>query len=441
MLFGAIALLVGSACSTSEPPDPAPSEAPESVAPVVSEPEPEPDTATLVTLTLLAVGDVLPHRRVKAMAADQGWEAVFAGVSGRIRQADVAFANLESPVAPDHHLGIHGEVFNAPATLIPGLKAAGFDVLSMANNHTWDQAAAGIEETRQRVLDAGLHPVGVGEDCASAAEPVITPVQTDAGEVDVAWLALTDLLNRVTLEHAAEQGGIDAGRLDTRPCVFVPGTLCTDDLSAIATDPACLPDRDALYFPLDEPAVQRVHEAIRRASEAADIVVVSAHWQTEYIRAPLPPYEPVAQGFLEAGAHVVVGHHPHVLQPVVACRSGECAESLDALDGPATGAIAYSLGNFASDMGRSYDPAVSTPRRGDTRDGGMFEVDVTLERAAGRTRVTSVVPRLIPTWMHNSDGETGPDLRVLSLDGVPEPLRELRSARVREVVGGFTALD
>jgi poly-gamma-glutamate synthesis protein (capsule biosynthesis protein) len=416
-------------CAADVPPD-VPAVAPVPDPEPVVAPEPEP---TRHTVTVLAVGDVLPHRRVKAMAAANGWGPVFADVAERIRSADVAFANLESPVAPDHSLGVRGEVFNAPASLVPGLKNAGFDVLSMANNHSWDQAAAGLEETRQRVLDAGLTPVGVGEDCAAAAEPVITPIEVDGVEVRIAWLALADLMNRIAIEHAAFTGG----RLESTPCVFVPGALCTDDLGAIATDPACLPDRDALYFPLDAAAQERVHAAIRAAAEQADIVVVSAHWQTEYIREALPPYEPVATGFLEAGAHIVIGHHPHVLQPVVACRAGRCSTDPAELDGPPTGAIAYSLGNFASDMGRSYDPASSTVRRGDTRDGGLFEVEVTVERTAAGTRVVAVAPRLVPTWMHNADTPDGPDLRVLSLDGLPDELRTTRSTRVREVVGGF----
>lgn len=323
------------------------------------------------------MGDVLPHRRVKASAVDLGWDGVLAGVSDRIRAADLAFANLESPVAPDHHQGVHGEVFDAPATLPPGLAAVGFDVVSMANNHVWDQGPAGMLETRQRVLDAGMHPVGVGATCAEAEAPVVVEVKG----VRVAFVAFADLLNLAPTGEG---------------CVFVPGDPCEQD---------CLPDRDALYFPI---VPERVHTAIRRAREQADVVVVSAHWQTQYHTDPLPPYVPLARGFLAAGADVVLGHHPHVLQPVE--RVGN-------------GVIAYSLGNFVSDMGRKYEPS-QEPRRGDTRDGLILELEI---RVDGDD--VQVVPRTHPTWTDNQDV-----IRVVELSAVPGDLRAIREARVREVL-------
>lgn len=305
---------------------------------------------------------------------------MFKGVSGRIRSADIAFANLESPIAPDHHKRIHGEVFNAPASLAGGLAEAGFDVLSMANNHVWDQGADGMLETRTRVLDAGMQPVGVGSSCDQAAAPVIV----EANGVRVGFIALADLLN------------LDAS--DETACVFVPGELCQTD---------CLPDRDALYFPI---RVDRVHAAIARAAEQADVVVVSAHWQTEYHTDPLPEYPVLARGFIDAGAHVVLGHHPHVLQPIEAYGDG---------------VIAYSLGNFVSDMGRRYEPSTAAVRRGDTRDGLMLELDIRV-----RGEEVRVLPIPHPTWVHNAESIT-----VLPQSELPEALRTLRAARVQEVLG------
>ena len=330
-------------------------------------------------LSLLAVGDILPHRRVKASALKDGWEGVFGAVSARIREADIAFANLESPIAPDHHKGIHGEVFNAPATLAGGLADAGFDVLSMANNHVWDQGADGMLETRSRVLAAGMQPVGVSPTCELAAAPVIVEVNG----VRVAFLALADLLN------------LDAR--DDTACVFVPGELCEAD---------CLPDRDALYFPIQ---VDRVHAAIRRAADQADVVVLSAHWQTEYHTLPLPEYPALARGFIDAGAHVVLGHHPHVLQRIESYEDG---------------VIAYSLGNFVSDMGRRYDPSTSALRRGDTRDGLMLELDIRVRGDQVRVR-----PIPHPTWVENGD-----TIAVLPQSKLSEELRSIRAPRVREVL-------
>lgn len=370
---------------------PAVSTSPDSVASPVSQapteappPPPAPKIEVPRTITLVAVGDVLPHRRVKASAAKNGWGAVF-GVTDRIAAADIAFANLESPVAPDHHLGIHGEVFNAPASLIDGLEKAGFDVLSMANNHVWDQGVAGMLETRQRVLDAGMTPVGVGETCAEASAPVVV----ERAGVRVAFVAMVDLLN------ADLRAGPDA------PCVFVPGPLCSSD---------CLPDRDALFYRAD-PGV--LAQAVEAAQEQADLVVVSMHWQNEYRTAPLPEYPALARTLVAAGADVVLGHHPHVLQPI---------ETIEA--GGRTGLVAYSLGNFVSDMGRSYDPAVHSVRKGNTRDGGLLEITATI----GET--VTLEATFVPTWTTNTE------TIAVRLQSELEPsLAEVRSSQVRSVVG------
>ncbi|MCA9569849.1 MAG: CapA family protein, partial [Myxococcales bacterium] len=307
---------------------------------------------------IVAVGDVLPHRRVKASAATFGWDASFAPVVDTIRGADIAFANLESPIAPDHTQGVHGEVFDAPASLATGLAAAGFDVLSMANNHVWDQGVAGMLETRERVVAAGMTPVGVGTTCAGAAAPAVVTVRG----VRVAFVALVDLLNQDL------RAGPEA------PCVFVPGPLCAAD---------CLPDRDALFFRADPDVLTAV---VRSARSVADVVVVSAHWGDEYRTVPLPEYTAMARTLVAAGADLVLGHHPHVLQPV---------ERVEA--GGRTGVVAYSLGNFLSDMGRTFDPATHPARKGNTRDGAILVVDVEV----GPTGPV-LTPSVVPTWTRHT---------------------------------------
>ena len=335
-------------------------------------------------VTLVAVGDVLPHRRVKASALPD-WKPVFGPVAARIQRADIAFANLESPIAPEANLPVHDEVFNAPASLATGLAEAGFDVLSMANNHVWDQGVAGLLETRRRVQQAGMRSIGVGSTCTEAAAPVITEVDG----LRIAWLAVVDLLN-LDLRAGAEA-----------PCVHVAGPPCTS---------ACEPDRDALFFRADTKALEGW---IASARQQADLVVVSAHWGDEYRREPLPEYEALAAAFVGAGADVVLGHHPHVLQPVrwVEARGRR-------------GLVAYSLGNFVSDMGRTFDPAASPDRKGDTRDGVLLWITV------HREQPLRLEAHLEPVWTDN-----GERIQVLPLDRVPEPLQSQRRARILGIVG------
>jgi poly-gamma-glutamate capsule biosynthesis protein CapA/YwtB (metallophosphatase superfamily) len=353
---------LGCAACAEPPAAPAPPVAVSEPAPPPAPPAPPPEP---VRFTLLAVGDVLPHSAVKAAArghADQlghdGWDAVFADVAPLVQAADVAFANMEAPIAPDAHRGVHGEVFNAPASLAPALAATGFDVLSMANNHVFDQGPAGVLETRTRIHAAGMTPVGAGATCAEAASAQIV----DVAGVRVAFLASVDLLN------LDERDGTEA------PCVFVAGALCEGE---------CGPDRDALHY---RPDPDRLVAAVQRAREAADLVVMSFHWGNEYRTAPLPEYPPLARTLLDAGVDVLLGHHPHVLQPV---------ERYTAADGRQT-VVAYSLGNFVSNMGAAWDPASGAPGRARTRDGAALRVTF---RADGGPRVESV--DVVPLWTDN----------------------------------------
>lgn len=347
--------------------------------------------STPVEITLIAGGDVLPHRRVKASARTFGWTTTFAGIQPLVAEADIAFANLESPVAPDHHKGIHGEVFNAPASLVDGLAAAGFDVLSMANNHVWDQGTDGMLETHGRVLKAGMSPVGAGPTCAAAREPVVREVNG----VKVAFLALVDLLNA------------DLRTTEDAPCVFVPGPPCVED---------CLPDRDALFFRADP---EQLRAAVHDARSRADLVVVSFHWGNEYRTSPLPEYRELASILVGAGADVVLGHHPHVLQPI---------ERVEA--GGRSGIVAYSLGNLVSDMGRTYDPAVHPVRKGNTRDGVLLQIDATVGPEG-----VHLVPTVHPTWTRHTTVDGAERIDVVLQSTLPEPLRAIRAPHVTTVLG------
>jgi poly-gamma-glutamate synthesis protein (capsule biosynthesis protein) len=334
-------------------------------------------------ITVVAVGDVLPHREVKATAREHGWNQVFQHITPMVRSADVAFANLESPVAPVAHKGIHGEVFNAPASLIAGLSDAGFDVLSLANNHAWDQGVDGLLETHRRVTDAGLVAVGAGATCADARAPKVVEVRG----VKVAFVALSDLSNLDL--HA----GADAA------CVFVAGPVCEGD---------CGPDRDAIHYALDE---DRILAAVRAADAVADVVVVSAHWGDEYRARPLPEYPVLAGKMVEAGATVVLGHHAHWLQPIE--RRGDAV-------------VAYGLGNFVSGMGARFVEATSPPHKANTRDGVVLRLEIVVDE--GKARVATAVAT--PVWT----GRDAAGIVVQPHALLPEALRVQRRDQVEKAI-------
>ncbi len=306
-----------------------------------------------VEITLAAIGDVLPHRKVKATAASRGWAWVFGDAAPLLASTDLAFANLESPVAPDQQVPVRDEVFDAPADLLDGLVAAGVDVVSMANNHAYDQGAAGVVETWTRAAAAGLRTVGAGPDLVTARSPWIAEVSG----VKVAFLALADLSN---LDPIPGPAG---------PSVFFAGERhCSGVCAGV--------DRDALHYALD---LDRILGAVATADALADVVVVSFHWGDEYRDRPLPEYPQLARRLVDAGVDVVIGHHPHVLQPI---------ERIARPDGTHA-VVAYSLGNFVSNMQNAR-----------TRDGVVLRLVVTRE-ADGRVDVGA--PEVTRLWTENTD--------------------------------------
>lgn len=351
--------LLALACAPAPSAPASPPPPPEPV--VEAEPPPPPPDEVV---TLVAVGDVLPHRRVKATAAHAGWSEVFGGVADVVQAADLAFANLEGPIAPDASTGTRGEVFNAPASLAPGLADVGFDVVAVANNHVYDQGVAGLLETLSRTREAGLEAVGAGPTCAEAQAAAVVEVRG----VRVAFLAAADLSN---IDHNA---GAD------EPCAFFAGAECTGD---------CGPDRDAIHYRPDEALLT---DAVAAARADADFVVLSMHWGNEYRTVPLPEYPPLAQVLADAGADVILGHHPHVLQPVT---------WVDAADGRRA-LVAFSLGNFVSNMGAKHVVGSSSVRSGNTRDGALLGVAL-VRRGDGTTALSDAWVE--PLWTENNHGQ------------------------------------
>ena len=124
----------------------------------------------------------------------------------------------------------------------------------------------------------------------------------------------------------------------------------------------------------------------------ADVVVVSIHWGVEYQHEPLARQREVAAGLCDAGADLILGTHPHVLQPVEMLERG----------GRRT-LVAYSLGNFVSNQDRMYLPDLDKPDGGDSRDGVALQCRLVKRRLAdGSERVTVEEPNCEPLWNLNN---------------------------------------
>jgi poly-gamma-glutamate synthesis protein (capsule biosynthesis protein) len=318
-------------------------------------------------VSFAVAGDVIPHEQVRAAAAaagdgSQGWGALFGEVSDVFRKADFGFVNLETPVAPAHSHGSKPFMFDAPIALLEGLKANGIKIVSFANNHVMDQGWLGFTETREHLRDEGLLFAGSGDTAQQTWQPVIV----EANGIKVGWLGMTRWLN----------GNRNPDKDDQPHVNFFP-----------------YPGESGGAPGMDEAGVL---EAVKQARTKCDLLVVSIHWGIEYAPAPRPEDVETAHKMLEAGASVIVGHHPHVLQPVETYRTTDGRNTI----------IFYSLGNFLSNQSRSYVDGLMPDKDGDPRDSmiGLFSA-VRKDYGPAGVRVELAHVGVLPMWGENNRNE------------------------------------
>ena len=323
----------------------------------------------LAQVSFAVAGDVIPHEPVRAAAAaaadptnSQGWGALFSDVSDVFRGVDYGFVNLETPIAPAHSHGSKPFMFDAPTALLDGLKTNGIKIVSFANNHVMDQGWAGFAESRKHLRDDGILFVGTGDTAAQSWQPVIV----EANGIKVGWLGMTRWLN----------GNRNPDKDDLPHVNFFP-----------------YPGESGGAKGLDEAGVLA---AIEQARAKCDLLVVSIHWGVEYAPAPRPEDVETAHKMLEAGASVIVGHHPHVLQPVETYRTEDGRNAV----------IFYSLGNFLSNQSRTYVDGLMPDKDGDPRDEmiGLFSA-VRKDYGPAGVRVELGHVGILPVWGENNRNE------------------------------------
>jgi len=321
----------------------------------------------LAQVSFAVAGDVIPHEPVRAAAAAagdgaQGWGALFADVSDVFKRADFGFVNLETPVAPAHSKGSKPFMFDAPIALLDALKANGVKMVSFANNHVMDQGWAGFAETREHLREEGLLFAGSGDTAQQTWQPVVV----EANGIKVGWLGMTRWLN----------GNSNPDKDELPHVNFFP-----------------YPNESGGAAGLDEAGVL---EAIKQTRTKCDLLVVSIHWGIEYAPAPRPEDVETAHKMLEAGATVIVGHHPHVLQPVETYKTQDGRDAV----------IFYSLGNFLSNQSRTYVDGLMPDKNGDPRDSmiGLFAA-VRKDYGPGGVRVELGHVGLLPVWGENNRNE------------------------------------
>ena len=343
-------------------------------------------------VTFVAAGDVIPHQPVVESAkahktADNhdGWDALFAETADLFQSADYGFVNLETPVAPAHSRGSKPFMFDAPVALPEALKASGVKVVSFANNHVMDQGWAGFAETRQHLTEAALQFAGTGDTAQSAWQPIIL----EKNGLKIGILGMTRWLN-----------GNKNPEKDDQPHVnFFP-----------------YPNESGGAPGADE---TQVLEAVKAARAQCDFLVLSIHWGVEYAPAPRPEDVALAHKLMDAGASVLVGHHPHVLQPVETYQTADNRNTV----------IFYSLGNFLSNQSRTYIDGLMPDKDGEPRQSLMVRfAAVQRDYGPAGKRVELANVGIWPAWEENNRNaiqhgkEKEPFIHPVLLDRVIAPL-------------------
>lgn len=287
-----------------------------------------------------------------------GWDALFAGVADVFRQADFGFVNLETPVAPVHSHGSKAFQFEAPIALLEALHGSGVKVVSFANNHVFDQGHAGFAETLGHLREEGLLFVGAGDTAEESWKPLIL----EKNGVKVGWLGMTRWLNGNRNPEKDEEAHV----------AFLPYA------------------GEALGAPgLDEAGVL---ERIKAARAQCDFLLVSIHWGIEYSPAPRPEDVELAHSMLEAGADTVIGHHPHVLQPIETYLTQDQRNTV----------IIYSLGNLLANQSRFYVQGLMPDKAGEPRDSVVVQFSVIRkDYGPAGTRVELGDMGILPVWIEN----------------------------------------
>lgn len=274
---------------------------------------------------------------------DYDFSNQFSYIKDYVKDSDLAITNYETTSDPNREYSGY-PAFNTPANYLKNIKDAGFDVVTTANNHALDTDEEGVQTTIEAIKEAGLDFVGTK---AKDSDKIL---YKEINGIKVAILAYTygangkeDLLN------------------------------VRDEVSS-------------LNYLNEENVKSDIEEAKKNS---ADFIIVYPHWGIEYESYPTDETIKLAHEMVDWGADLVIGNHPHVVQPVEVYKSEDGRE----------GIIAYALGNFISKQ--------SLEVSGDIRVEQALSIEVTLEKdkKSGKKKLSDM--KLHPLWVGTNYDQYG----------------------------------
>ena len=328
--------------------------------PTTLPPEPE---HVVSTATILSTGDLLIHGGL-INAANQGdgtydFSYIFPYITEYVTAADFAVANLETTLAGTAKPYQGNPMFNCPDDLVDAAKDAGFDMLLTASNHSYDSQQPGFERTIQTIREKGLQNLGT---MLSADEPKYVVQNINGIKIGMIAYTYEDSLGPGN-PPALNYNPMNAGGYDLINCFR-------------HSDP------DSLYNHL---AVQM---DLMKA-EGAEAIVVYLHWGQEYKLEANASQKQIAQKLCDMGVDVIIGGHPHVVEPV---------ELLTSAEDPLHRTVClYSMGNTVSNQRLGNLTSITTAH---TEDGVLFSI--TFSKYSDGTVYLEDV-NLMPIWVRAVD--------------------------------------
>jgi poly-gamma-glutamate synthesis protein (capsule biosynthesis protein) len=288
-----------------------------------------------ITFRITAVGDLMCHSSqyqfAKKTDGTYDFTPVYGGVKNYLSQADITIGNLETVMAADTKDFSGYPAFNTPNEYADALKTVGFDLLFTSNNHSYDRQEKGVLRTLDELEKRKLIAIGTHRDTIDRDSIRIIDVKG----VKIAFLGYTQFSN--------------------------------------------IPVSNAKKYLVNHIDTNLIVKNINKArKQGAELVLINFHWGNEY-KQPNEYQEMIADFTKKAGADIIIGEHPHVLQPVEYYKT----QGNSALD---SGIVAYSLGNFFSSQQWRYSDA-----------GVMLSINITKNLCTNKFKIKEL--SYIPTWV------------------------------------------
>jgi len=294
-------------------------------------------------------GDNITYKGTVMSARDRAtgeerynFSPIFDNVKEKIASADIAFINQETVMTENKEVSFY-PTFNSPKEVAYALSNTGFDVVNIATNHMLDKGADGLSDTIEFLKTMPYTVIGGYEN----DEDFLTPRIINKNGIDIAFSSFT---------------------------------YDTNGIKKSASSPIKIP----YIYDAD------IKRSVEPLKDKADLIIVSMHWGVEGSFTPSKEQKRVASLLADLGVDVIIGHHPHVIEPV---------EWIERADGGRTLCV-YSLGNFAAMQAYDYNML-----------GGMIEFDI-IKKGEEKPSIENVI--FTPTVYHFNRNFKGDKVYYLS---------------------------